>query len=393
MLLGDPEQATIRGGYSEAFERQGIGGFTGIYGPNPGSTLSLTRNASTGLVGPGESWPVLLRETDRLYPAPFPETPTFPIPIRPNRADNINAFHPDIEVASARSWTVGPAARADAATWRSKCATSARAASISGRRSTTTSATSSRTASSTSSSSRWRTCAPTTRAGGNRSGSFAYFGAGQRHQSAADLSRLPERPPRRRQPGGLHRRRRDVDQHDARRAARAHQSESELRQPPTITAANAQRQCRRRPRQQPDVPQQRARRGPAGQLLRRQSRTPTTSTSATAAPSAPITRCSSSCAAGCRTGLSLNGSYQYALEEGSEFLGFHFGRASTPTQRQHPSRDQDAVGLDDSGRPRPALRPQPARVAQRDRRRTGSSTAPAASSSARRTSATCGWSA
>ena len=59
------------------------------------------------LVGPGETWPVLLRETNRLFDAPFPETPTFPIPIRPNRADNINAFHPDIQVASARSWTAG----------------------------------------------------------------------------------------------------------------------------------------------------------------------------------------------------------------------------------------------------------------------------------------------
>jgi hypothetical protein len=107
LLLGDPAQATIRGGYSVAYERQGIGGFTGIYGPNPGSTLSLTRDANTGLVGPGERWPVLLRETNRLYPATFPDTPTFPIPIRPNRADSINAFHPDIEVASARSWTVG----------------------------------------------------------------------------------------------------------------------------------------------------------------------------------------------------------------------------------------------------------------------------------------------
>jgi hypothetical protein len=106
-LLGNPDQATLRAGYAESFERQGIGGFTGIYGPNPGSTLSLTRNNSTGIVGPGESWPVLLRDTNRLFAASFPETPTFPIPIRANRADNINAFHPDIEVASARSWSVG----------------------------------------------------------------------------------------------------------------------------------------------------------------------------------------------------------------------------------------------------------------------------------------------
>ena len=90
-----------------AYERQGIGGFTGIYGPNPGSTLSLTRDANTGLVGAGESWPVLLRETNRLSQAPFPASPTYPIPIRANRADNLSAFHPDIEVAAARSWSVG----------------------------------------------------------------------------------------------------------------------------------------------------------------------------------------------------------------------------------------------------------------------------------------------
>jgi hypothetical protein len=106
-LLGDPEQATIRGGYSVAYERQGFGEFTGIFGNNPGSTLSLTRDANTGLVPAGESWPVLLRETNRLYPAPFPQTPTYPIAVRPSRADDIFAFHPDVQVASARSWTVG----------------------------------------------------------------------------------------------------------------------------------------------------------------------------------------------------------------------------------------------------------------------------------------------
>lgn len=83
-----------------------MGRFTGAFGSNPGSTLSLTRNQNTGLVGPDESWPVLLRERDRLYNAPFSLTPSFPIPIRPNRADNINAFHPNIQIGSARSWNV-----------------------------------------------------------------------------------------------------------------------------------------------------------------------------------------------------------------------------------------------------------------------------------------------
>jgi Carboxypeptidase regulatory-like domain/TonB dependent receptor-like, beta-barrel len=106
-LLGDPEQATIRGGYSVAYNREGFGVFTGVWGANPGSTLSLDRNANTGLVLPGESWPVLLSQTNRLYNAPFPQTPSFPIAVRPNRADSINAFHPDIEVPHARTWTVG----------------------------------------------------------------------------------------------------------------------------------------------------------------------------------------------------------------------------------------------------------------------------------------------
>jgi hypothetical protein len=105
-LLGDPDQATIRGGYSVAYERQGLGEFTGQFGANPGSTLSLTRDINTGLVGPGETWPVLLREPSRLYNAPFPQTPTFPIAARPNRADSIEAFHPEIEIASARTWSV-----------------------------------------------------------------------------------------------------------------------------------------------------------------------------------------------------------------------------------------------------------------------------------------------
>ncbi len=41
-LLGDPEQATLRGGYSQSYERQGLAVFTGLYGANPGSTLTVS---------------------------------------------------------------------------------------------------------------------------------------------------------------------------------------------------------------------------------------------------------------------------------------------------------------------------------------------------------------
>jgi hypothetical protein len=108
-LLGDPGQATIRGGYSVAYERQGLSIFTGQFGANPGSTIDLTRSADSGdpLVPPGESWPVLLSQTERLYTASFNPTPAFPIAVLPNRGSNIDAFAPDIVIASARTWTVG----------------------------------------------------------------------------------------------------------------------------------------------------------------------------------------------------------------------------------------------------------------------------------------------
>jgi hypothetical protein len=107
LLLGDPAQATLRAGYSEAYDRQGLSRFTDLYGGNRGASISLTRNASTGLVLPGESWPVLLSQTSRLTPLPFNPDPTYPIAVGVNRADNINAFAPDIKIARVRTWTVG----------------------------------------------------------------------------------------------------------------------------------------------------------------------------------------------------------------------------------------------------------------------------------------------
>jgi hypothetical protein len=64
-LLGDPEQATIRGGYSVAYERHGLSQWTGRFGLNPGSTQTISRTATGAypLVRPGEQWPVLLSQS------------------------------------------------------------------------------------------------------------------------------------------------------------------------------------------------------------------------------------------------------------------------------------------------------------------------------------------
>jgi hypothetical protein len=118
-VLGDPDLATIRAGYSVTYNREGFGVFTGQYGANPGSTLSVTRSEANGLLLPaGSAWPVFYRERARLTLAEpcgagvinagcNPGTPSYPIPVRSARADSVNIFHPDIQVSHAKSYSVG----------------------------------------------------------------------------------------------------------------------------------------------------------------------------------------------------------------------------------------------------------------------------------------------
>ena len=107
-ILGDPDQATVRAGYSEAYDRQGLTRFTDLYGGNRGASISLNRTANTGspTLAAGGSWPVLLSQTERLFPSLFNPDPTYPINVGANRADSLNAFAPDIKIARVRTWTV-----------------------------------------------------------------------------------------------------------------------------------------------------------------------------------------------------------------------------------------------------------------------------------------------
>jgi len=115
-MLGDPEQATIRAGYSVTYNRNGMADFTGIYGANPGITASANRNVNNGnLIPAGGSWPLLFR-TGPLDPpaicpanavsvACYPESRTYPF--ASTRSNNINIFDPDLQVSYSRSYTIG----------------------------------------------------------------------------------------------------------------------------------------------------------------------------------------------------------------------------------------------------------------------------------------------
>ncbi len=105
-ILGDPEQAVVRGGYSLAYNREGMALFTGVIGASPGSTIAVVRSSALGNIVPsGQSWPVLLRNESRLTLPSFATTPAYPIAA--TAVDSINMFDPNIQVAYARSFTLG----------------------------------------------------------------------------------------------------------------------------------------------------------------------------------------------------------------------------------------------------------------------------------------------
>jgi hypothetical protein len=108
-LFGDPEQATIRAGFSIGFNKTSMGAYTGLYGNNPGRSISANRN-NTGsnflLVGPGETWPVLFSDPSRLGPpAGIPERPAYPL--LATTGSSLSIFDPDIQVPYTRSFSVG----------------------------------------------------------------------------------------------------------------------------------------------------------------------------------------------------------------------------------------------------------------------------------------------
>ena len=108
-ILGDPDLATVRASVGIAYNSDGLNLFRDVYNANPGSTVSTTRSATSTqfpLVPAGQSWPVLLRESNRLGPsAGLPAAPVYPMPINFN--NGVNLLDPTFRTPFSRSYSVG----------------------------------------------------------------------------------------------------------------------------------------------------------------------------------------------------------------------------------------------------------------------------------------------
>jgi hypothetical protein len=113
-LLGDSGMSSLSAGYSRAFDRRGMDDFTGVFGANPGLSISGTRNTAAGNL----TVPLLFRDGNlgpppTCPPLPAPKTPgcllaapEYPL-TNQTSTGSVNIFDPQLQVPYSDTWTVG----------------------------------------------------------------------------------------------------------------------------------------------------------------------------------------------------------------------------------------------------------------------------------------------
>ncbi len=105
ILSSDP---VFRGGYSITYTRLGTDFFDGNYSGNPGRSRAGTRSATAGTPLLGfDGWPVLLRDTSRLYPSAAPDPLTGNWVLTPAINETLDIHYPDWPVPSTHQYSFG----------------------------------------------------------------------------------------------------------------------------------------------------------------------------------------------------------------------------------------------------------------------------------------------
>jgi hypothetical protein len=101
-FLGKEGDTSISGGFATSFNRNGLADFTNVFGDNPGVTIDVSRSQGIGNLG---TVPVLLRDSARLNPPAFPESPQYPLTDVPTQ--DVSIFASDLKVPYTQSWQLG----------------------------------------------------------------------------------------------------------------------------------------------------------------------------------------------------------------------------------------------------------------------------------------------
>jgi hypothetical protein len=107
-ITGAGGQTVVRGGYSIAYNRYGLGDFSGTFGANPGVAITTNRDLTIGNLVTNQGTdrlPVLLRETNRLGAPVFPSKPSYPF--TEVITGDANIIDPNIRTPYSQSWTFG----------------------------------------------------------------------------------------------------------------------------------------------------------------------------------------------------------------------------------------------------------------------------------------------
>ncbi len=100
-VFGSGGQTVVRGGFSMAFNRDGINTLIGTISGNTGGSITVSRNVNTGNLG---TLPLLLRNGN-LGPPSFADTPAYPLTgVITNAA---NTYDPNLQTPYIMSWTFG----------------------------------------------------------------------------------------------------------------------------------------------------------------------------------------------------------------------------------------------------------------------------------------------